>query len=228
MVGSPAWFVSRQGAVTVTNSGGIVQARGSVPIREARPPGWDQIRAKGAFCRAGFRCLWPPEARFLRCQRKRASYRRVRPRRAGQCVVARVARGRAVIQMDHPTGDPLESCFPACPTGPSVHRMDQSTALRPLRLQSRRFERRMARSVDHPRRSGSGADRLLGEVPGTASLARCPDRLRPPRQGVQPAACLTSSAIRDSTFGVSLITANSVGHMSPSSRRASGWKPMVE
>ena len=46
--------------------------------------------------------------------------------------------------------------------------------------------------------------------------------------GPQPAAFLTRSAICASVRGVSLITANSVGHMSPSSRLASGWKPKVE
>jgi hypothetical protein len=44
----------------------------------------------------------------------------------------------------------------------------------------------------------------------------------------QPAAFLMRSAIRFSTAEVSLMTANSVGHISPSSRRASGWKPKVE
>ena len=44
----------------------------------------------------------------------------------------------------------------------------------------------------------------------------------------QPAAFLTSSAIRFSPAGVRLVRANATGHISPSSSRASGWKPRVE
>ena len=44
----------------------------------------------------------------------------------------------------------------------------------------------------------------------------------------QPAAFVMRSAMRFSTAGVSLITANSVAHISPSSSFASGWKPIVE
>ena len=52
--------------------------------------------------------------------------------------------------------------------------------------------------------------------------------VRAARSRPQPAAFLTSSAIRCSTAGVRSITANSVAHMSPSSSLASGWKPTVE
>src|SRR4029079_11729534 len=44
----------------------------------------------------------------------------------------------------------------------------------------------------------------------------------------QLAAFLTSSVIRASALGVSSVTANATGHISPSSMRASGWKPSVE
>src|SRR6185295_8873620 len=61
---------------------------------------------------------------------------------------------------------------------------------------------------------------------------RSPSVLAPPSPGspytAQPAAFLIRSAIRFSTAGVSLMTANSVGHISPSSSFASGWKPTVE
>ena len=41
-------------------------------------------------------------------------------------------------------------------------------------------------------------------------------------------AFFTSSAIRASERGVSSVTANETGHISPSSRRASGWNSNVE
>ena len=45
---------------------------------------------------------------------------------------------------------------------------------------------------------------------------------------LQPTAFLTSSTMRFSTAGVRAMTANSVGHMSPSSSWAAGWKPRFE
>ena len=53
--------------------------------------------------------------------------------------------------------------------------------------------------------------RLFSRAPRTSMAPQSPAR-------PQPAAFFTSSAIRFSTAGVSSITANSVGHMSPSSR----------
>jgi len=44
----------------------------------------------------------------------------------------------------------------------------------------------------------------------------------------QPAAFFASSTIRASTAGVSFVTANALGHISPSSSAASGWNPKVE
>ena len=61
-------------------------------------------------------------------------------------------------------------------------------------------------------------------------LAGAADLDRAPVAGPasQPAAFFTSSAIRFSTAGVSSVTANAIGHISPSSIFASGWKPNVE
>ena len=48
------------------------------------------------------------------------------------------------------------------------------------------------------------------------------------RSSAQPTAFFTSSAICFSTAGVSFVTANATGHMSPSSSFACGSKPKVE
>ena len=50
----------------------------------------------------------------------------------------------------------------------------------------------------------------------------------PLKPRAQPAACLTSSAIRFSPAVVKLVRAKATGHVCPSSTRASGWKPRVE
>jgi hypothetical protein len=61
-------------------------------------------------------------------------------------------------------------------------------------------------------------------------FSRAPRTLIAPQSpaSAQPAAFLMRSAIFDCTLGVSLVTANSTGHISPSSRLASGWNPKVE
>ena len=63
--------------------------------------------------------------------------------------------------------------------------------------------------------------RLFSRAPRTSIAPQSP-------ASAQPAAFFTSSAIRFSTAGVSFVTANATGHMSPSSSLASGWKPKVE
>ena len=63
--------------------------------------------------------------------------------------------------------------------------------------------------------------RLFSRAPRTSIAPQSP-------ASSQPAAFLMRSAIFDSTLGVSFVTANSTGHISPSSRLASGWKPKVE
>jgi hypothetical protein len=66
--------------------------------------------------------------------------------------------------------------------------------------------------------------RLFSRAPRTSMEPQAP--VSP--ASAQPAPFFASSPIRFSTAGVSVITANSVGHMSPSSSCASGWKPKVE
>ena len=66
--------------------------------------------------------------------------------------------------------------------------------------------------------------RLFSLAPRTSMAPQAP--ASPAR--AQPAPFLARSAIRFSTAEVRAMMANSVGHMSPSSRRASGWKPKVE
>src|SRR3954454_1236929 len=69
------------------------------------------------------------------------------------------------------------------------------------------------------------ADGPLGPKPRDT---RAPDRNVARAARNQPAAFLTSSTMRCSTCGVSLVSANATGHISPSSIVASGWKPNVE
>ena len=78
-----------------------------------------------------------------------------------------------------------------------------------------------------PTRSELSCSTTSGCATSCAGSSSIADRLAR-AAGAQPAAFLASSAIRASTAGVSSITANSVGHISPSSRLASGWKPKVE
>src|SRR5262249_37668488 len=92
-------------------------------------------------------------------------------------------------------------------------------------------ERALARARD----AGEDGQPPLRDVEADVAevvLAGAPDRDRSEgaraARVAQPAACFTSSTIRFSTAGVSVMTANSVAHMSPSSRLASGWKPKVE
>jgi hypothetical protein len=87
----------------------------------------------------------------------------------------------------------------------------------PVNTVSRRFG--MSRLMS--RRLFSRAPRTSIDPKALWSSARAP-------ASAQPAPFLTSSVMRFSTAGVSLITANSVGHISPSSSLASGWKPTVE
>ena len=69
--------------------------------------------------------------------------------------------------------------------------------------------------------------RLFSRAPRTSIEPKAPGSV-PFEARAQPAPFLTSSTMRFSTAAVSLITANSVAHMSPSSSFASGWKPTVE
>ena len=64
--------------------------------------------------------------------------------------------------------------------------------------------------------------RLLARAPRTRMAPQGDDATSP-----QPAAFLTRAAIRSSCSGVSSRMANEVGHIVPSSIRASGWKPKV-
>ena len=101
----------------------------------------------------------------------------------------------------------------------------------PLRLGGDRVEdeRALARAGD----AGEHRQPALRDVEADVAevvLAGAPDLDRAPvaGQALSPTAFFTSSAIRASTAGVSSVTAKATGHISPSSSRASGWKPNVE
>src|SRR4029079_14639034 len=89
----------------------------------------------------------------------------------------------------------------------------------PLRLGGDRPEdKRALARARHPREHGEPTLRDVEVDIPKVVLAGTPDLDRPPIGHGQPAAFFTSSTIRFSAVGVSSITANSVAHISPSSR----------
>src|SRR5579859_1105882 len=98
-------------------------------------------------------------------------------------------------------------------------RLDPATALQPRRLSLRRA----VSDARHPRPS---ADRPLGTV-APAGAQPAADSRPSCELGPELTAFFTRVPICASSAAVSFVSAKATGHMVPSSRPASGWKPNV-